>query len=388
MKVFLSILLVAGLAVGGYFGWQQWQKKQAPAPTSTRATTALVESRDIQFAVMAAGDIGPADQVSVRPEINGRIAELPIDIGDKVAKGDRLCRLDDQDLRTERAARLTELDGARLQVEKALRNLQRSGKLYADRLIAQEVIEDMRTDYALSTNSAERAENAVRLVEDRLSKTVIKAPFDCTVLTRPVSLGQTVSGSAGFNSGTEIMTIANLKDMVINAHINQADVTRLKSGQTVDIQVESVPGLKMHGVVERIAPQAVVKNGIKGFGARVLIKDIDDRIRPGMTAVLNIPVASAENVLAVPLSAVYFEDGERFVYVKQGETFERRLVLIGLSDNWFAEVQNGLSAGDVVALEKPEGVTPAPMGNTTSNTASNGSGGKATSGKSSGKRVL
>ncbi|HEY0550358.1 MAG TPA: HlyD family efflux transporter periplasmic adaptor subunit, partial [Verrucomicrobiae bacterium] len=181
---------------------------------------------------------------------------------------------------------------------------------------------------------------------------------DCTVLTRPVSLGQTVSGSAGFNSGTEILSIANLNDMIITAHINQADVTRMKNGQSVEVQVESVPGLRMKGVVQRIAPQALIKNGIKGFSARVAIKDLDPRIRPGMTSILSIPVATVENALSVPLSAVFTEKGERFVYVQDGEHFERRPVQVGLSDLSFAEVQRGLSDGDVVALELPSDIKP------------------------------
>src|SRR6185436_9147008 len=204
----------------------------------------------------------------------------------------------------------------------------RSKHLFDKKLISMEVFEDTRTEFDLASNGLQRAESALRLVDDRLSKTKILAPFDCTVLTRPVSLGQTVSGSAGFNSGTEIMTIANLSAMIVTAHINQADVTRLKANQTVEVQVESVPGLRMQGVLDRIAPQALVKNGIKGFSARVAIKDIDPRVRPGMTAIIGIPIASAENVLAVPLAAVFTERGERFVFVKQEEKFEKRNVVI------------------------------------------------------------
>jgi hypothetical protein len=70
-----------------------------------------------------------------------------------------------------------------------------------------------------------------------------------------------------------------------------------------------------------------------------------------MTAILNIPVASAENVLAVPLAAIHSDRGERFVYVKDGEQFVPRPVLIGITDYSNAEVQQGLSEGDVVALE-------------------------------------
>jgi len=352
MKLIFTLVAVLGLGTGGYFVWNKAPKAADDVQKPDRPTEAVVESRDIQFAVSAAGDIGPADQVSVRPEINGRIEELPVDIGDKVKKGALLCRLDDRDLQIERSQRLTEIDGAKLQLQKAGRNFARSKQLYTDKLISQEIFDDSRTDYDLATNALDRAEQALRLVDDRLRKTRILAPFDCTVLTRPVSLGQTVSGAAGFNSGTEVMSIANLNDMIVNAHVNQADVIRLQQGRDVDIQAESVPGVKMRGVVERIAPQAVIKNGIKGFSARIAIQDIDPRVRPGMTAILSIPVSSVDNVLAVPLAAVFTERGERFVFIKNEDKFERRPVVLGVTDYAFAEVVKGLSPGEIVSLDQ------------------------------------
>src|SRR6266516_2346948 len=352
MKLIVSLAVILGLSAGGYLVWKNAPAGATEDRNNSRPTAAVAEPRDIQFAISAAGDIGPADQVSVRPEINGRIVELPVDIGDKVKKGDLLCQLNDRDLQIERSQRLAEIDGARLQLQKARRNFTRSKQLFTDRLISEEVFDDSKTEYDLATNAVARAEQTLHLVDDQLRKTRITAPFDCTVLTRPVSLGQTVSGSAGFNSGTEIMTIANLSDMVVNAHVNQADVTRLNQGQEIDIQVESVPGLKMTGELERIAPQAIIKNGIKGFDARIAIKNIDPRVRPGMTAVLAIPVSSAENVLAVPLAAVFTENGERFVFVKNEDKFERRPVIIGATDYSHAEVVKGLSVGEVVSLDQ------------------------------------
>lgn len=352
MKLILSLVAILGLTAGGYFIWKKAPGNNAEPQNHSRPTTATVEPRDIQFAVSAAGDIGPADQVSVRPEINGRIEELPVDIGDKVKKGSLLCRLDDRDLQIERSQQLTAIDGARLQLQKARRNFVRSQQLHSDRLISQEIFDDSKTDFDLATNALDRAEQSLRLVDDKLRKTRILAPFDCTVLTRPVSLGQTVSGSAGFNSGTEVMSIANLNDMVVNAHVNQADVIRLQMGREVEIQAESVPGVKMLGLVERIAPQAVIKNGIKGFAARIAIKDIDPRVRPGMTAILTIPVSSADNVLAVPLAAVFTERGERFVFVKNEDQFERRTIVLGVTDYAFAEVVQGLNSGEIVSLDQ------------------------------------
>lgn len=373
MRSFVIIIVVAMLGVGGYFGWRQWQQRHTASPEAKPVSTAAVEERDISFAITAAGEIGPADQVSVRPEINGKIAELPVDIGDHVKKDQLLCRLDDSDLQTERESQLSQIAGAKLQidaavlqVEKTDREFSRNKQLVDEKLVAQEIFDNARTDHQLAKNALDQARNALdrankslKIVEDKISKTRILAPFDCTVLTRPVSLGQTVSGSAGFNSGTEIMTIANLNDMIITAHINQADVTRMKNSQGVEIQVESVPGLRMAGHVERIAPQAIIKNGIKGFSARIAIDQIDPRVRPGMTSILSIPVASVESAMSVPLSAIFTEHGERFVFVKSAEDkFERRPVQIGISDFSFAEVQRGLTNGEVVALELPSDVKP------------------------------
>src|SRR5881409_2814792 len=307
-------IILAVVLAGGAWGFQKW-RASLPGTSSSAS---------------AAGEIGPAEQVSVRPEINGKILTLPVDIGDRVKKDSVLFTLDDQDLQTERSSRLIEIEAAKLQLEKAKRDYERSKQLFADKLISQELFEDTRTQYELARNALDRTEKALQLLDYQLTKTKILAPFDCTVLTRPVSVGQAVSGSGGFNSGTEVLTIANLNEMIVNAHVNQADVTRLTQGQEVDVQVEAVPGLKITGTVERIAPQATIKNNIKGFAARILLKDVDPRVRPGMTANVQIPVASADNVVAVPLAAVFTETNpetgqtEHYVLAKMEDGFERR----------------------------------------------------------------
>src|SRR5438128_3239679 len=356
-------IILAVVLAGGAWGFQKWRTSlpgTGGGASDAHTATAAAETRDIHFAVRAAGEIGPAEQVSVRPEINGKILTLAVDIGDRVKTDSVLFTLDDQDLQTDRSSKLIEIEAAKLQLEKAKRDYERAKQLYADKLISQELFDDTRTQYELARNALDRTDKALHLVEYQLTKTKILAPFDCTVLTRPVSVGQAVSGSGGFNSGTEVLTIANLNEMVINAHINQADVTRLKIGQQVEVQVEAVAGLKVTGTVERIAPQATIKNNIKGFAARILLKDIDPRVRPGMTANVQIPVASADNVVAVPLAAVFTESNpetgqtERYVYVKTDDGFERRAAQIGVSDYFYAEVQKGLAPNEVVALELPE----------------------------------
>jgi HlyD family secretion protein len=380
MRAVILGLIVLGLGAGGFVYWRSAQSKAAQGAADAanqRPTTAIVERGAVNFAVGVAGEIGPAEQVSVRPEVNGRISELPVDVGDQVKKGALLFALDDRDLKLEVETRQKQIENTKLQLDKsriamdqAKRDYERDQELFEAKLLSEQAYEASRQrhessikDHEIALNAIERSEKDLALTEERLSRARIMAPFDCTVLTRPVSSGQAVSGSGGFNSGTEVLTIADLSAMVINAHVNQADVTRLKSGMQVNVEVDAIPGLKVSGEVERIAPQATLRNNIKGYATRIVLKEVDPRVQPGMTASISIPVSGADDVLTVPLTAVFSEQGERYVFVKSGESFERRDVVVGISDLFKAEIKSGLAEGDVVSLEQPAGIPPrAPAG--------------------------
>ena len=374
----VAVLGVAGYAVFSKAGGGFWNSGAvAGARKPAAPTTAIVALRDINFAITAAGDVGPVDTVSVRPEVGGIISKLTLDIGDKVKKDDVLFELNDKDLQTEKSTRQIEIAGAKLaietqklELEKAFLNFDRVNNLFAKKFSSQAAFDEARITHELAKNSMsissnrhETALSALQQVEDKLTKTIIRAPFDCTILTRPVSVGQAVSGASGFNSGTEVFSIANLTDLIITAHINQTDVTRLKVDQAVDVAVEAVAGLKMVGHVNRIAPQATFKNGIKGYATRIILKNAETSVRPGMTANLSIPLATAGNVAAIPLAAVFNDQADRYVYVKTGDTFERRIVELGVADYEFVAINKGLDAGEEVSLLAPkgEGAPPPPV---------------------------
>lgn len=354
MKPVISIVILVGLVAAGFVGWKKLSSSTEPAQEQSAGNVAPVETKNIDFSVNVAGEIVPAEQVSVRPEVNGKIKEMPVDIGDRVSKGDLLFSLDDTDIMIDIESQMTEIAAAQLNLDQAKRTYERNKHLFEEDLISEDVYENSLTQYNLALNAIERAQTNLDLAEDRLSRTKITAPFDCTILTRPVSVGQAVSGSGGFNAGTEVFTIANLSDLIINAHVNQADVTRLQQDMEVDISVEAVPGLTVKGIIQRIAPQATIINNIKGFSCRIQLRDIDPRIQPGMTANVSIPVASAENVMAIPLAAVFSEQGARYVYVKDGQKFIRKDISIGISDFFHAEVLSGLNGNEQVAITPPD----------------------------------
>jgi len=359
-----NIVIVALIIAVGVFGYLQWQGKGNTqdgnkAPIEERETTEFIEQRNIDFTVRVAGEISPADKVSVRPEVHGKIAELPVDISDRVAKGDLLFRLDDKDLRIEIETRKKQIDSATLQLDQAKSAYGRSEQLFGGDLISKELFENAKTKFELAKNTRDRSQNDYELSLEKLSKTSVVAPFDCTVLTRPVSIGQAVSGSGGQSGGTEVMEIADLSNLIIEAHVNQADVARMKKNQEVTIEIEAIKDLVIDGIVERIAPQATIRNSIKGFSTRIKLLTSSSEIIPGMTASINIPVASAKDAVAAPLAAIFTERNEAeqrtetYVYVKNGETFNKHMIDVGVNDLGYAEVKAGLKGGEEVSLEKP-----------------------------------
>ena len=361
-----NIIIIALVLVVGFIGYQKWQESQNAGnqgqdKLKNRKTTEVIQARDINFSVTVAGEISPAEKVSVRPEVHGKIAELPVDISDRVAKGELLFRLDDKDLKIEIDTRKKQIDSANLQLEQSKSEYERSKKLFNDGLISEEAFQNIKTRYEVSQITRARAQNDFDLSQEKLSKTSILAPFDCTVLSRPVSIGQAVSGTGGQSSGTEVMEIADLNNLIILSHVNQADVSRMGKNQPVKIEIEAVADLIIDGIVERIAPQATIRSGIKGFSTRIKLLNTDPSIIPGMTATINIPVANSTDVVAAPLASIFTERNdseqrtETYAYVKkEEEKYVKQMVDVGVNDLEFVEVLKGLSVDDEVALEKPD----------------------------------
>ena len=361
-----NIIIIALVLVVGFIGYQKWQESQNAGnqgqdKLKNRKTTEVIQARDINFSVTVAGEISPAEKVSVRPEVHGKIAELPVDISDRVAKGELLFRLDDKDLKIEIDTRKKQIDSANLQLEQSKSEYERSKKLFNAGLISEEAFQNIKTRYEVSQITRARAQNDFDLSQEKLSKTSILAPFDCTVLSRPVSIGQAVSGTGGQSSGTEVMEIADLNNLIILAHVNQADVSRMGKNQKVKIEIEAVADLVVDGIVERIAPQATIRSGIKGFSTRIKLMNTDPSIIPGMTATINIPVANSKDVVAAPLASIFTERNEAeqrtetYAYVKKEEKkYVKQMVDVGVNDLDFVEVLKGLSVDDEVALEKPD----------------------------------
>jgi multidrug efflux pump subunit AcrA (membrane-fusion protein) len=159
-----------------------------------------------------------------------------------------------------------------------------------------------------------------------------------------VTEGQVVIAAASVNSGTSICSIANLTKLLVETHINQVDVARLEINRTVKLRAESLRDLEMDAKISFIAPIATIKNQVKGFDVQALIEKPNPRLRPGMTVNMTVPIA-----------AIFKGEGNtKVIYVRTGETTQKRQVKIGVSNIDYAQILKGVDEGEEILLVEPE----------------------------------
>jgi len=137
-----------------------------------------------------------------------------------------------------------------------------------------------------------------------LGRTVIRSPIDGIVVSRAVSVGQTVAAS--LQTPTLFVIASSLKDMQVDVSVDEADVGQLKAGQSAEISVPAFPNVTFHGVVQQVRVNPTTVQNVVTYDAVVTVHDEQSRLKPGMTANITIDVLRRQNVLAVPLAALLF----------------------------------------------------------------------------------
>ena len=354
-KVLIILLVLAALAGGGWYAAKSKLFSKQNDEETPDKFIARAEKRDIDFSVEVSGDVMPATQLDVKAEVGGKVKKMNVLPGQTVKKGDLLAEIDDSVLLTDKAGALTEIDGAKLAMEKAKKNYERSRDLFEQKLVSREVFDNTTAEFEIASNDLIKAERKLQQVEDQLHFAKVVAPSNGTVLTVPVVEGQVIIAAASVNSGTTLMTIADLRKLLVQTHINQVDVARLELSQPVKLRAESLRDLEMEATISFIAPVATVTNNVKGFDVQALIEKPNPRLRPGMTVNMTVPIARADDALSVPISAVFKGEGnKKIVYVRKGDTTEKREVKVGVTNIEHAQILEGVNEGEQILLVEPD----------------------------------
>lgn len=319
-----------------------------------RGRIATAERRDISEQIRLSGDIAPAYQVEIKPEVGGKIREARVTTGQHVKQGDVLFVIDDSELQIDLASAQVDIEGARVNVEKLGGNLKRAAELFDAKLISKEVYDNLHADHRLAENALEGSQRRFETVQDRIAKTRVVAPADGTILSVPVITGQVVVAAMSVNAGTTLATLADLSTLLIDAHVNQLDIGKIAEGSIVEVLTGTGDEAGATAKVSFVAPLATSKNNVKGFSIQAVLEGDTSVFRPGMTVGIRLPLARATNVVSIPVNAVFEDGGRKVVYLPtNGTNVETRPVEIGVTDLFHAEIRSGLEPGDRVLLEQP-----------------------------------
>jgi HlyD family secretion protein len=368
--------VVAVLAVFGLMAARRGGTEIDPSRLAT------IEKGDVARSVVATGKVQPLTKVEIKSKASGIVKRLFVDYGDTVKEGQILAELDKEQLEAavrEAKANLlsaeaawernkVEAEGPDLPFLKSA--LDRARKLYADGLIAPQVLDDADKAYQLGINKqtaarsqaavaraeVEKAKAALEQYETDLRYATIRSPMDGLVLSRDVEVGDAVSSILVLGSqATLVMTLGDVSEVYVLGKVDEADIGKVFLGQPARIVVESFKDKKFDGKVTKISPLGVEKDNVTTFEVRVSIRNPTGELKTNMSANAEIILEEKKGVLLVPESAVVY-DKERHTSLEvpdpHADGGKRKVaVKLGISNGVKTELVEGLKEGDKVVLQ-------------------------------------
>ena len=315
-----------------------------------------VTKMDIQREALITGKINPRNEVAIKPQINGIIAELYKEAGQEVKENEVIAKLKVIPDMNSLSAAQSRVRLAEINYEQALSNYKREKALYDQKLISQESFEQTTQLLNQAREEKSAAQDALEIVRDGVSSsnatsssTLVRSTISGLILDVPVKVGNSVIQANTLNDGTTVATIANMNDLIFTGSVDETEVGTLEEGMPLIITIGALQNLTFEATLEYIAPKATENNGTNKFEIKAaVLPQKDHKIRSGYSANAKIILEQATNVLAIPESALEFEGDSSFVYVKKNGDYTRQAVTTGLSDGINIQITNGLKEGDMV----------------------------------------
>ncbi|HEY5648010.1 MAG TPA: efflux RND transporter periplasmic adaptor subunit [Nitrospiria bacterium] len=251
----------------------------------------------------------------------------------------------------------TQLETARSRVRSAKENLDKL-KETSEYVIAGKMAAINRAKGRMATTKSR-----LQRAEYDLENTTIYAPVDGFVVYNEISRGGE-SRKVGIGDSMfptqPFMYIPDTSKMLVNTQIREVDIYKVKAGQEAVVRVDAYPDLLLTGRVSMIGTLAELKDGEAGgkyFNLQIELLDVDTRLRPGMTTRVEILVDEEEDVLLIPLQAVFDRSGSKMVYLSIDGKVEARQIQMDKSNDDYTVVRSGLQAGDKLLLLDPASET-------------------------------
>ncbi len=313
MKKLIVLVLVAGVVIGMVAYYRASRVVAAPLPLTTTVTRG-----EVVQTVDATGTLEATTTVQVGTQVSGTIKALHADFNSVVRQGQVIAELEPSLFESQvEQARATlvrleaDLERAKVQVEDTQVKLERAKALLTRQLIPftdLETAEINARQAQASLRAAEaqlvQARASVNQAEVNLGHTIIRAPIEGIVISRDVDVGQTVAAS--MQAPTLYVIARDLRQMQVNANIDESDIGKIEPGQAVRFRVDAYPNEVFRGTVRQVRLQPVVSQNVVSYVTIIDVRNADQKLKPGMTATLTLEVARADDILRVPNAALRF----------------------------------------------------------------------------------
>lgn len=348
--------LLAGLAaLGAVFSLRA--DEPAELPDAVRYKEVTAERGPFRIAVAANGLVRPIDRIELKSKASGQVVELPIEVGDPIARGGLIAQLDQVEERAGLAQAQADLDISRAELGLAEKNYERREKLFSSDVISKEAQDQTELGLAVARSKLVQATTALERAGERMDDTVITSPVDGVVLQRYVARGQIIaSGVSNVGGGTPIADVADMSRVHIEAGVDEIDIGVVQVGQEASVRAEAFPDQVYRGQVVRIAPEARIEQNVTRFDVVIEVENSDGNLKSGMNAIVEIVIVDEPAVLTIPLAALQRPDGGAdadgppVALLRSGGGYEPRPLRTGRSDQRRVEVLEGLREGDVVGI--------------------------------------
>lgn len=351
IKYIVVVLIVAVFAGTFVFLYKNSQ------PEEIRYQELPAQKQDIARTTVLTGKIVPRNEVNIKPQINGIIAEIYKEAGQMVQQGEVIARLTVIPDMNSLSAAQSRVRLSEINLKQAQTNFDREKALFDKNLISAEEYEKVeqqlsqaKEEYAASQESLEVIRDGVSSKNATSSSTLIRSTITGLILDIPVKVGNSVIQANTLNDGTTVATVANMSDLIFEGQIDETEVGSLYEGMPLTITIGALKDYTFDADLEYISPKAVENNGANQFKVKAAVKvDSEHVIRSGYSANAQIDLEKATDVLTVPESALEFVKEESYVYKKaQDGTYTKTKVTTGLSDGVNIQIKDGLSEGDTV----------------------------------------
>ncbi len=332
-------------------------------------TTVKAEKTDITTSVTATGTIEPVTSVDVGTQVSGIVSNIYVDYNSLVKKGQVIAELDRTNLLSELQSTQANLKSVQSELDYQKANYERYKTLHEKGLISTNDFEQARLSYIKAQQSVTQMQQSVKRAQTNLGYATITSPIDGVVLSKEVEEGQTVASS--YSTPTLFKIAQDLTDMRVIADVDEADIGEVKEGLRVTFSVDAFPNDVFEGKVTQVRQQATTESNVVTYEVVISAPNQDLKLKPGLTANVNIHTLDLHDVLAVPLKALRFKPNEmalkkgesiqdtearQKVWVKEGPVLKAIAVETGSSNGVQTQITSGLKEGTEVITDVQGGL--------------------------------